>query len=46
MRRGGIAGFGTGAICPREILITDVGPIIGAHTGPGLMALFFVAEKR
>lgn len=31
---------------PREILITDVGPIIGAHTGPGLMALFFVATTR
>ena len=31
---------------PKEILITDVGPIIGAHTGPGLMALFFVAKER
>lgn len=31
---------------PREVLITDVGPIIGAHTGPGLMALFFLAEHR
>lgn len=31
---------------PKEIQITDVGPIIGAHTGPGLMALFFVAAKR
>lgn len=31
---------------PREVLITDVGPIIGAHTGPGLMALFFVASAR
>lgn len=31
---------------PGEVLITDVGPIIGAHTGPGLMALFFLAEHR
>lgn len=32
--------------CPKEILITELGPIIGAHTGPGLMALFFLAEHR
>ena len=31
---------------PKEIYITEVGPIIGAHTGPGLMALFFTAEHR
>lgn len=31
---------------PKEVLITEVGPIIGAHTGPGLMALFFLAEHR
>ena len=27
-------------------LITDVGPVIGAHSGPGTMALFFLASKR
>lgn len=27
-------------------LITDVGPVIGAHSGPGTMALFFLADKR
>ena len=27
-------------------LITDVGPVIGAHSGPGTMALFFVARER
>ena len=27
-------------------LITDVGPVIGAHSGPGTLALFFIAEKR
>lgn len=27
-------------------LITDIGPIIGAHAGPGTLALFFVGRKR
>lgn len=27
-------------------LITDVGSVIGAHSGPGTLALFFVASKR
>ena len=27
-------------------LITDVGPVIGAHSGPGTLALFFVANER
>lgn len=27
-------------------LITDVGPIIGAHSGPGTLALFFVGQER
>lgn len=31
---------------PREVLITDVGPIIGAHTGPGMISLFFLASHR
>ncbi|MEG2176464.1 MAG: DegV family protein [Oscillibacter sp.] len=31
---------------PREIFITDVGPIIGAHTGPGMISLFFLASHR
>lgn len=31
---------------PKELLLLDLGPIIGAHTGPGLMALFFLAEHR
>ena len=31
----------------REVtLITDVGPVIGAHSGPGTMALFFLASQR
>lgn len=27
-------------------LITDIGTVIGAHTGPGAIALFFLAEHR
>ena len=27
-------------------IITDVGPVIGAHSGPGTFALFFVAKNR
>ena len=27
-------------------LITNVGPVIGAHSGPGTIALFFVAKER
>ena len=29
-----------------EFLINDVGPTIGAHSGPGTMALFFVGDVR
>lgn len=29
-----------------KIMITDIGPVIGAHTGPGTVALFFVGKKR
>lgn len=27
-------------------LITDIGPIIGAHSGPGTIAFFFIGEHR
>ncbi len=27
-------------------LMTDVGPVIGAHSGPGTVALFFVGKER
>lgn len=27
-------------------LITDVGPVIGAHSGPGTLALFFMGKER
>ncbi len=27
-------------------LVTDIGPVIGAHAGPGALALFFVGKER
>ena len=30
----------------KEILINHVGPVIGAHSGPGTMALFYVGNER
>ena len=27
-------------------LITDVGPVIGSHSGPGTLAIFFIANQR
>ncbi|HHX50907.1 MAG TPA: DegV family protein [Clostridia bacterium] len=30
----------------KDIMINNIGPIIGAHTGPGTMSLFFLGEKR
>ena len=31
---------------PQEIIINTVNPVIGAHAGPGTLALFFVGTKR
>jgi len=30
----------------REFIINEIGPVIGAHTGPGTLALFFVGNER
>ncbi len=30
----------------KEVIINYVDPVIGAHSGPGTMALFFMADKR
>ncbi|MCL1884210.1 MAG: DegV family protein [Defluviitaleaceae bacterium] len=29
-----------------DILINDIGPVIGAHTGPGTIAIMFISEKQ
>lgn len=30
----------------KEIIYNNIGPVIGAHSGPGTIAIFFVGEKR
>ena len=30
----------------KEVVINHVGPVIGAHSGPGTMALFFLGSRR
>lgn len=30
----------------KEVVINSIGPVIGAHTGPGCVALFFTGSKR
>lgn len=30
----------------KEVYINHVGPVIGSHSGPGTMALFFLAQQR
>lgn len=30
----------------RDVFYTNIGPIIGAHTGPGLISVFFVGKER
>lgn len=30
----------------RAMYITDIGPVIGAHSGPGTLALFFLGKQR
>ncbi|WP_043933082.1 DegV family protein [Bacillus sp. EB01] len=34
------------AYSPREVYITDIGSAVGAHTGPGTIAIFFLNELR
>ena len=30
----------------KDIVINDIGPVIGAHTGPGSLAMVFLGDKR
>jgi fatty acid-binding protein DegV len=30
----------------KDIIINHIGPVIGAHSGPGTIALFFLAQHR
>ena len=29
-----------------EVIYNHVGPVIGAHAGPGVVALFFIGKER
>jgi fatty acid-binding protein DegV len=29
-----------------KVVITDIGPVIGAHSGPGTIAVFTISDKR
>ena len=31
---------------PKGIIVNCIGPVIGSHSGPGTLALFFIADKR
>lgn len=31
---------------PKEIIINPIGPVIGAHSGPGTLAIFFLGTQR
>ena len=31
---------------PREFIINEIGPVVGAHTGPGTIAFFFLGNER
>lgn len=41
-----LAGLIEERFSPESIVINNVGPVIGAHSGPGTLALFFYAENR
>lgn len=30
----------------KQIIVNDIGPVIGAHSGPGTLAIFFLGTKR
>jgi DegV family protein with EDD domain len=36
----------TNELTVKEVLINNLGPIIGTHTGPGLLSLAFMGQER
>lgn len=30
----------------KEVIVSDIGPVIGSHTGAGVVALFFIGDSR
>ncbi len=41
-----LAGMLRDKLHPVDVIINPVGPVIGAHSGPGTLALFFLGTKR
>jgi len=41
-----VAGLVKERVGAKEIIINFVGPVIGAHSGPGTLALFFMGRER
>lgn len=41
-----VAGLVKKRFSPQKIVIGGIGPVIGSHSGPGTVALFFLGEKR
>jgi fatty acid-binding protein DegV len=29
----------------KDIIVNNIGPVIGAHSGPGTLAIFFLGKK-
>lgn len=36
----------TSEINVKDVIINNIGPVIGSHSGPGTMALFFIGDSR
>ncbi|MBS5938444.1 DegV family protein [Clostridium sartagoforme] len=41
-----LKGLITSEIKVKDVIINNVGPVIGSHSGPGTMALFFIGDSR
>ncbi len=41
-----LAGLVRDAFSPKDIVMNQIGPVIGAHSGPGTLAIFFIATHR
>lgn len=41
-----LASMINGTLKPADIIINSIGPVVGAHGGPGALAVFFVGTRR
>ena len=40
-RNSAVRGFGV-----QDVILHEIGPVIGAHSGPGTIALFFLGTRK